>query len=211
MDTPPPPLNASVTYQAAPSSAALPTFHNDVPVPPRHGVHLAVLGGYGGVASNTTDTSRNGAQQQFGWGGGLRLGYVFSAQIYLGLTYVWHAGNSYTFTSYDSFNDNQNPERASSRLAYRGAEVGYEIYVQRFTIRPYLGGGQMLLHIEPALPAEEGPYKKGAMAWVGVTGFYHVTDALAAGLDVRGTRIFNGWDSSATVLATLAYRFGFGL
>ena len=72
-----------------------------------------------------------GFREGAGFGLGVRGGYTLAQNVYIGGTFMWHAGSSSdTLVS-----------EASSNVYYLGVEGGYDFQVHPVIIRPYIGLG----------------------------------------------------------------------
>lgn len=124
----------SAATDSAPAQAPRPTAPraSDLLAPVSTGsVELGLLFGYG--FSREIDF-------QYRLGGGLRVGYKFPINVYLGATFVYHLGG----------NTDKPPlvlDRQSN-VFYGGAELGYAIDLYPVEIRPYVGFG--VLHLDDA-------------------------------------------------------------
>jgi hypothetical protein len=100
-------------------------------------VELGLLFGYG--FSREVDF-------QYRLGGGLRAGYKFPINVYLGATFVYHGGGQ--------TNKPPTVRDRQSNVFYGGGELGYAVDLYPVEIRPYVGFGA--LHLDDAYTLREG-------------------------------------------------------
>jgi hypothetical protein len=80
----------------------------------------------------------------FNFGAGGRIGYTFEFPMYIGGTFMWHAGETRNATAANGFAETK------SNFYYPGVELGYDIGIGRrgdFLVRPY-GGAAILFDRE---------------------------------------------------------------
>jgi hypothetical protein len=168
---------------------------------------FAILGGYG---FNDSNANGGGAMNLYGPAAGARAGVTLAQGPYAGASFVWHAGFA---------RDLGAGATADGRVIPIGIELGYEARIDRFAVRPYVGGGVATYSSRYVIDAqhfEQGDGNKPAV-WPGVVVTADVAERAFVGVDARYTLIPTGSDptvvsagggsaSGPELLATLGLR-----
>jgi hypothetical protein len=116
------------------------------------------------------------------FGIGLRGGYTFPVNVYVGGTFVYHLGKSQSIPGGGDF---------SANMYYIGVEGGYDIAAGPVVVRPYLGLGPAFVHASVPSVSFGGITASGGSdtetrfgVWPGVVGLYPI-DNFFVGLDMR--------------------------
>ena len=157
---------AGVVTAAATYAGAAPAAEGD-----GYGSAAALMGVGFMTSSNVLDVN------PAGFGLGLRGGYTLPMRVYIGGTFVYHFGGSRSFPEGDS----------SYNMFYFGVEGGYEIEAGTVMVRPYLGLGDVIGHVDspPICPAgfcANGSASSGAFGfWPGAAVLYPIENFFVGG------------------------------
>jgi hypothetical protein len=143
----------------------------------RSGARIEVFGGYAGYLG--PDMPVNG----FAFGGGARVGYVFTSRLFLGGSFTYHAGSSQSVNTCSGCG-NGTSYQLSATSYYFGPEIGYEAAIGSFAIRPYAGFGYLATNGSASDPGYDIAYG-GTQITFAVVGQYYFSDSVFAGLDAR--------------------------
>ena len=122
------------------------------------------------------------ASQGLKLGFGARVSYTFTNHIAVAGTFVYHLG-----TSEDGVGIGGVAASSSVHVFYPGAEVGYDLHIDRVTIRPYAGAGVVFASVSTKVGDQESSDTKSRFAiYPGVTAHYEIPQtAFFAGADMR--------------------------
>jgi hypothetical protein len=134
------------------------------------------------------------------FGVGARAGYTFETPIYVGGTFLYHFGNSTVVSPAGA-----SVVESDRRFYYPAAEIGYDIGVGPFLIRPY--GGASILFIRTAVTTNnvtsDSVTDKQLMIYPGVTAqFILPRSPLFVGADMRALLPLEGENASFSLFAT---------
>jgi len=112
-----------------------------------------------------------------GFGLGVRGGYTLPMHVYLGVTFIYHLGNS---------------APVSTRVFYPGLEGGYELTAGPVLLRPYVGFGPVFVHTSFPTNSIGGILEGGGSTvatlfggWIGGAVVVPFADRFFAGGDLR--------------------------
>jgi hypothetical protein len=141
----------------------------------QHRISVGLLVGFGVANACNLGCDPMANYNPYGFGVGLRGGYTFPVDIYLGTTFIYHLG--YT----DGYR--------LGRMHLLGVEIGRGFNLGPITLRPFLGLGLGLYSLHTPASGSfntEGSGTKLAL-WPGVLGLYNITKQMYIGADVRYT------------------------
>jgi hypothetical protein len=132
-----------------------------------------------------------------GFGVGGRVGYTFDTPVYLGATFMYHAGK-------DGIVEAPGVVASSSSFMYPGIEAGYDIGIGPVLIRPYAGAGLLIGRISQTVGGNESTRtESAAMVYPGVNAHYIIgRTPIFVGGDTRLLLPFANQGPALTLLGT---------
>jgi hypothetical protein len=132
-----------------------------------------------------------------GFGIGGRVGYTFPTPLYLGATFMYHAGK-------DGIVEAPGVVASSSSFMYPGIEAGYDIGIGPVLVRPYAGAGLLIGRISQTVAGNESTRTETAfMVYPGVNVHYIIGQTpIFVGGDTRLLLPFENQGPSLTLLGT---------
>lgn len=147
-------------------------------------ITAAPLAGYGGAG--------------LGVGVGARAGYTFDIPVYVGATFMYHAGK-------DGQDTRAGVTDSSNAFYYPGAEVGYDIGLGPVLVRPYVGAGVLLGRFSTTTTngIESTNTEKALMVYPGVTAHYIIgRSPVFVGADARVLLPFENQAAAPSLFGT---------
>jgi len=132
-----------------------------------------------------------------GFGIGGRVGYTFDKPVYLGATFMYHAGK-------DGVVEAPGVTSSSSTFMYPGVEAGYDIGIGPVLLRPYAGAGLLIGRISQTVTGNEDTRTESAfMVYPGLNAHYIIgRTPIFVGGDTRLLLPFENQSPSLSLLGT---------
>lgn len=159
---------------------------------------VGLLAGYG---FKTDRRTANFGSDPYGLGAGLRGGYSFPFELYVGLYVIYYLGTSETG---DAARANDPTVTTSASYLHFGAEVGYDWWVGPLIVRPSLQLGPALAFTDnPSLPAKT----VGSFMFAPGLTIVHPWDDFFLGGDLRANIVTGDGVSDVLLALTGGLRF----